>query len=79
LWCLRDACVVPVWGLCVGPVSDACVWDLCGACECRYAPLSVRLVQLAMKPGWAAIADVMRQIPGPTDEVCVFEGLGSTM
>eukprot|EP01104_Vermistella_antarctica_P001525 TRINITY_DN1158_c0_g1_i1.p1 TRINITY_DN1158_c0_g1~~TRINITY_DN1158_c0_g1_i1.p1 ORF type:complete len:617 (-),score=161.35 TRINITY_DN1158_c0_g1_i1:116-1966(-) len=33
-----------------------------------YAPLSVRLVQAAIYPGWRAIDDVMRLIPGPTFE-----------
>lgn len=30
-----------------------------------YAPLSVRLVQWAAKPGWKQITDVLTLIPGP--------------
>ena len=33
-----------------------------------YAPLSVRLVQYAVQPGWKAIEDTLRQLPGPTFE-----------
>jgi hypothetical protein len=30
-----------------------------------YAPLSVRLIQWAAKPGWKSILDVLNLIPGP--------------
>ncbi len=33
-----------------------------------YAPLSVRLLQLSHKPGWAACPDILRVLPGPTLE-----------
>lgn len=33
-----------------------------------YAPLSVRLLQVAHNPGWSNCADVMRLLPGPTLE-----------
>lgn len=35
-----------------------------------YAPVSVRIVEHAMKPGgWSSIQDAMRQLPGPTAEI----------
>lgn len=33
-----------------------------------YAPLSVRLLQLSHKPGWAACPEVFKLLPGPTLE-----------
>jgi len=33
-----------------------------------YAPISVRLVQNAIKPGWRAIRDFLAMLPGPTVE-----------
>ncbi len=33
-----------------------------------YAPLSVRLVQHAIKPGWKTIRDFLTMLPGPTVE-----------
>eukprot|EP00163_Fabomonas_tropica_P032762 TRINITY_DN8359_c0_g1_i1.p1 TRINITY_DN8359_c0_g1~~TRINITY_DN8359_c0_g1_i1.p1 ORF type:complete len:600 (+),score=140.03 TRINITY_DN8359_c0_g1_i1:778-2577(+) len=33
-----------------------------------YAPLSVRLIQYAIKPGWRSIEDSLRILPGPTFE-----------
>jgi hypothetical protein len=33
-----------------------------------YAPLSVRLVQYAHKPGWKSIEEVMKLLPGPAFE-----------
>lgn len=33
-----------------------------------YAPLSVRLIQAAFNPGWKAMEEVMRTIPGPSFE-----------
>jgi len=33
-----------------------------------YAPLSVRLLQLIQKPGWASCSDVFKFLPGPTLE-----------
>lgn len=31
-----------------------------------YAPLSVRLVQLAISPGWSSKVDMLKLVPGPT-------------
>ena len=33
-----------------------------------YAPLSVRLLQLSQKPGWAACPEIFKLLPGPTLE-----------
>lgn len=33
-----------------------------------YAPLSVRLLQLTQKPGWAACPEIFKFLPGPTVE-----------
>lgn len=36
-----------------------------------YAPLSVRLAQFLAQPGWRAIQDVLKKLPGPT--VCELQ------
>lgn len=33
-----------------------------------FAPLSVRLVEISVKPGWGVCGDVLRLLPGPTTE-----------
>ena len=35
----------------------------------RYAPLSVRLVQACVRPGWGAAAESLKLMPGPCVEV----------
>lgn len=34
-----------------------------------YAPLSVRLVQACVRPGWALAADALKALPGPCVEI----------
>jgi hypothetical protein len=35
---------------------------------CSYAPLSIRIIQTAFRPGWRLKEDLMRLLPGPTIE-----------
>ena len=43
-----------------------------------YAPLSVRLVQLIVRPGWNvnSSVEIMKQLPGPTIEYSQSEKTG---
>lgn len=36
---------------------------------CRYAPLSVRLVQASVRPGWTTAGEALKLLPGPCVEV----------
>lgn len=35
----------------------------------RYAPLSARLVQASVRPGWVQAAEALKLLPGPCVEV----------